>query len=89
MDPLPKVIDEAPQLRRDAISELFANTHAIQIDERIASAEHTDRNLLNLYESLPKQGTFRPGQPYAMPVESNDRIEDRDVALTSMKGGAA
>ena len=54
MDPLAKVTDEAPRLRGDAISGLFAQPHVVQVDERIARAAHTDRNLLNLHESLPK-----------------------------------
>jgi 6-phosphogluconolactonase len=48
--------------------------HIVQVDERVAPAGHTDRNLTHLRESLA--GTALPPQQiYAMPVESPD-LED-------------
>jgi 6-phosphogluconolactonase len=46
--------------------------HVVQVDERIAPAGHTDRNLTHLRESLVAQAPLPPEQIYAMPVESTD-----------------
>src|ERR1700752_603992 len=46
--------------------------HLAQIDERVAPAGHSDRNLTHLQESLLEHAPFPANQLYAMPVESND-----------------
>ena len=43
----------------------------VQVDERIAPAGNSDRNLTHLQETL-KQTLLRPEQIHAMPVESGD-----------------
>ena len=45
--------------------------HIVQVDERVAPAGHTDRNLTHLRESLA-DSPLPPDQLYAMPVESAD-----------------
>ena len=45
--------------------------HIVQVDERVAPAGHTDRNLTHLRESLAGS-SLPPDQLYAMPVESPD-----------------
>jgi 6-phosphogluconolactonase len=44
----------------------------VQVDERIAPADHPDRNLTHLRESLLEHAPLRPEQIHAMPVESPD-----------------
>jgi len=44
----------------------------VQVDERIAPADHPDRNLTHLRESLLTHAPLRPEQIHAMPVESSD-----------------
>jgi 6-phosphogluconolactonase len=46
--------------------------HLAQIDERVAPAGHSDRNLTHLQESLLQNAPLPPNQIYAMPVESSD-----------------
>ena len=46
--------------------------HVVQVDERVAPAGHSDRNLTHLRESLLELAPLRPKQIYAMPVESPD-----------------
>src|SRR5690242_6938063 len=48
--------------------------HIVQVDERVAPAGHTDRNLTHLRESLAGSALL-PDQLYAMPVESPDLEE--------------
>lgn len=43
----------------------------VQVDERVAPAGHTDRNLTHLLESLAG-APLRPAQIHAMPVEAQD-----------------
>ena len=43
--------------------------HLVQVDERVAPADHPDRNLTHLHESLLEHAPLRPDQIYAMPVE--------------------
>jgi 6-phosphogluconolactonase len=50
----------------------WANVQIVQVDERIAPAGHTDRNLTHLSESLLGHSPLRPDQIHAMPVESAD-----------------
>jgi 6-phosphogluconolactonase len=60
-------------LRRLADAEIpWQAVHFIQVDERVAPAGHTDRNLTHLRESLLPHAPIPPGQIYAMPVESTD-----------------
>jgi 6-phosphogluconolactonase len=42
------------------------------VDERVAPAEHPDRNLTHLRESLLAHCPLRPEQVHAMPVESEN-----------------
>jgi len=44
--------------------------HVVQVDERVAPAQHPDRNLTHLRDSLLAQAPLRPEHIYAMPVES-------------------
>jgi 6-phosphogluconolactonase len=46
--------------------------HVVQVDERVAPAEHPDRNLVHLRENLLDHSPIRPEQIHAMPVESPD-----------------
>jgi 6-phosphogluconolactonase len=46
--------------------------HIVQVDERVAPAGHTDRNLTHIFESLLSNSPLHPDQIYAMPVESPD-----------------
>src|SRR5262245_47945175 len=44
--------------------------HLVQVDERVAPAGHTDRNLTHLRESLLTRVHLPPEQIHAMPVEA-------------------
>ena len=46
--------------------------HLVQVDERIAPAGHSDRNLTHITESLLSHAPIPPGQIHAMPVEASD-----------------
>lgn len=46
--------------------------HLVQVDERVAPADHPDRNLTHLRESLLEHVPLPREQIYAMPVESAD-----------------
>src|SRR5271166_2291054 len=46
--------------------------HVVQVDERVAPAGDTDRNLTHLRESLLDHSPIRPEQIHAMPVEASD-----------------
>jgi 6-phosphogluconolactonase len=46
--------------------------HIVQVDERVAPAGDSDRNLTHIRESLLERTPLRPEQIYAMPVESTD-----------------
>jgi len=50
----------------------WQNVHLLQVDERVAPADHADRNLTHLRESLLAHCPLRPEQVHAMPVESAD-----------------
>ena len=50
----------------------WAGVHVVQVDERVAPAGDTDRNLTHLRESLIARSPLRPEQVHAMPVESTD-----------------
>jgi 6-phosphogluconolactonase len=59
-------------LRRLAAAQIpWRAVHIVQVDERVAPAGHTDRNLTHLRESLA-DSPLPPDQLYAMPVESPD-----------------
>jgi len=59
-------------LRRLAAAQIpWRAVHIVQVDERVAPAGHTDRNLTHLRESLAGS-PLPPNQLYAMPVESPD-----------------
>jgi 6-phosphogluconolactonase len=47
----------------------WEGVNVVQVDERIAPAGESDRNLTHLYESLLEHAPLRPEQIYAMPVE--------------------
>jgi 6-phosphogluconolactonase len=60
--------------------------HVVQVDERIAPAEHPDRNLAHLRETLLDHSPIRPDQIHAMPVESPDlEVAARHYASTLSK----
>jgi len=60
-------------LRRLAAAQLpWRAVHIVQVDERVAPAGHTDRNLTHLSESLLVYSPLPPDQLCAMPVESPD-----------------
>src|SRR5262245_10609219 len=50
----------------------WAKVHVLQVDERIAPAGDTDRNLTHLRESLLDRAPLPPEQMHAMPVEFPD-----------------
>jgi len=50
----------------------WERVHVVQVDERVAPAEHPDRNLAHLRETLLDHSPIRPEQIHAMPVESPD-----------------
>src|SRR5262245_62261761 len=50
----------------------WADVHVVQVDERVAPAGDTDRNLSHLRESLLAHCPLPPEQVHAMPVESTD-----------------
>src|SRR5437588_11602658 len=50
----------------------WEGVHVVQVDERVAPAGDTDRNLTHLRESLLAKGSLRPEQIHAMPVEAPD-----------------
>src|SRR2546427_7181805 len=50
----------------------WAGVHVVQVDERVAPAGDSDRNLTHLRESLLAHCALRPEQVHAMPVEAAD-----------------
>jgi 6-phosphogluconolactonase len=50
----------------------WKNVHVMQVDERIAPAGDTDRNLTHLQESLLSHAPLSPEQILAMPVEEKN-----------------
>jgi 6-phosphogluconolactonase len=50
----------------------WESVHLVQVDERVAPAQHQDRNLTHLHEALLGQVPLRPDHVHAMPVESPD-----------------
>ena len=62
--------------------------HVVQVDERVAPAEHADRNLAHLRETLLDHSPIRPEQIHAMPVESPD-LESADRQYASTLGEIA
>ena len=48
----------------------WEKVHLVQVDERVAPAEHADRNLTHLHESLLTRVPLRPEQVHAMPVDA-------------------
>jgi 6-phosphogluconolactonase len=50
----------------------WEGVNVVQVDERVAPAGDSDRNLTHLYESLLEHAPLRPEQIYAMPVEEPD-----------------
>jgi len=50
----------------------WQHIHVVQVDERVAPAGDSDRNLTHLLESLLARTPIRPKQIHAMPVESPD-----------------
>src|SRR5882757_2317716 len=53
----------------------WEKVHLVQVDERVAPAGHSDRNLTHLRESLLTRVLLRPEQIHAMPVEALDLEE--------------
>ena len=50
----------------------WKNVHVVQVDERVAPAGDSDRNLTHLRESLLQYAPLPPEQIHAMPVEEED-----------------
>jgi 6-phosphogluconolactonase len=50
----------------------WEGVHVVQVDERVAPAGDTDRNLTHLSESLLIEGSLHPEHIHAMPVETRD-----------------
>ena len=50
----------------------WQNVHLLQVDERVAPADHADRNLTHLRESLLARSQAGAAQIHAMPVEWDD-----------------
>jgi 6-phosphogluconolactonase len=50
----------------------WEGVQVFQVDERLAPADHPDRNLTHLRESLLAHAPLRPEQIHAMPVEEPD-----------------
>jgi len=50
----------------------WESVHVFQVDERIAPAEHMDRNLTHIRESLLEHAPIRSDHVHAMPVESSN-----------------
>ena len=46
--------------------------HVVQVDERVAPADHPDRNLMHVRECLLAHAPLRAEQIHAMPVEAAD-----------------
>ena len=53
----------------------WQNVHLLQVDERVAPADHADRNLTHLRESLLARSQAGAAQIHAMPVEWDDLDE--------------
>jgi 6-phosphogluconolactonase len=61
----------------------WEGVHLVQVDERVAPAEHPDRNLTHLRNSLLTRVPLPPEQIHAMPVEGPDlEAAARRYALT-------
>jgi 6-phosphogluconolactonase len=70
----------------------WAHVHVVQVDERVAPAGDSDRNLTHLRESLLAHCPLRPEQVHAMPVESADLESARGryaVTLQQVAGAPA
>lgn len=50
----------------------WEGVHVVQVDERVAPAGDTDRNLTHLSKSLLAEGSLNPEHIHAMPVEAPD-----------------
>jgi 6-phosphogluconolactonase len=50
----------------------WSGVQVVQVDERVAPADHPDRNLTHLHESLLAHVPLHPEQIHAMPVEDPD-----------------
>jgi len=60
--------------------------HIVQVDERVAPAGHTDRNLTHIFDSLLSHSPLDPDRIHAMPVESpNLKAAARLYAATLRK----
>jgi len=67
----------------------WESMHLVQVDERVAPAGHTDRNLTHLRESLLEHAPLRPEQIHAMPVETPDlelAVRNYELTLQSIAG---
>jgi len=67
-----------PWVMLRALSSLelpWKDVHILQVDERIAPADHADRNLTHLHVSLLAAAHPGPVQIHPMPVESSDLDE--------------
>ena len=60
--------------------------HLVQVDERVAPAGHTDRNITHLRENLLAGCPLPPDQLYAMPVESPDLEAAAGTYAATLRG---
>ncbi len=67
----------------------WQRTHILQVDERVAPADHPDRNLTHLQETLLRQSTLRAEQVHAMAVENPNlgaAATDYETVLRELAG---
>jgi len=80
-----------PSLMLRALSALdlpWADVHLLQVDERIAAADHADRNLTHLRASLLANGPTGPAHIHAMPVET-DALDEAAASYARTLAGVA
>lgn len=67
----------------------WAETHVFQVDERVAAAGDSDRNLTHLRESLLSHSPLGPDQIHALPVEAANlevAVQEYSRALRQIAG---
>src|SRR4030095_7590958 len=63
----------------------WEGVHVVQVDERVAPAGDTDRNLTHLSESLLIEGSLNPEHIHAMPVEAPDLDSAAERIATTLQ----
>ena len=72
----------------DSLDVPWRRVHVLQVDERIAPAGHSDRNLTHLKASLLTQAQPGRAQIHGMPVESED-LDEAAVRYAQILGEIA